>query len=83
MGLKKEVEKLRAELKEVRWENRYLKETIKALLREFEEFKKIAKEKSKPSFIKEDVKEEPKKSGQKEGHVVYSRHIPERIDEVK
>ena len=83
MGLKKEVEKLRAELKEVRGENRYLKETIKALLREFEEFKKIAKEKSKPSFIKEDVKEEPKKSGQKEGHVGYSRHIPERIDEVK
>jgi len=70
-------------LKEVKEENKYLKETIKAILQEFEEFKKVLKEKSKPSFIKEDVKEEPKISGQKEGHAGYSRHVPERIDEVK
>jgi|SRR3989339_76874 len=83
MGLKKEVRILREELKEVKEENKYLKETIKAILQEFEEFKKVLKEKSKPSFIKEDVKEEPKISGQKEGHAGYSRHVPERIDEVK
>ena len=70
-------------MKEVKEENKYLKETIKAILQEFEEFKKVLKEKSKPSFIKEDVKEEPKISGQKEGHAGYSRHVPERIDEVK
>src|SRR3989339_1033927 len=83
MGLKKEVRILREELKEVKEENKYLKETIKAILQEFEEFKKVLKEKSKPSFIKEDVKEEPKISGQKEGHKGYSRHVPERIDEIK
>jgi transposase-like protein len=70
-------------LREVKEENKYLKETIKAILQEFEEFKRVLKEKSKPDFIKEDVKEEPKTSGQKEGHVGYSRHVPERIDEVK
>jgi len=83
MGLKKEVNLLREELREVKAENKYLKETIKAILQEFEEFKKVLKEKSKPDFIKEDVKEEPKQSGQKEGHVGYSRHVPERIDEIK
>src|SRR3989338_6877714 len=48
-----------------------------------DELEGIVKEKSKPDFIKEDVKKEPKISGQKEGHVGYSRDIPERIDEVK
>lgn len=48
-----------------------------------EELEGIVKEKTKPSFVKEDVKEEPKISGQKKGHEGYSRHIPERIDEVK
>jgi len=43
----------------------------------------LIKVKSKPSFIKEDVKEEPKISGQKEGHKGYSRHVPERIDKIK
>lgn len=83
MGLKKEVELLREELKEVKEENKCLKETIKALTREIEELKGIVKEKTKPSFVKEDVNEEPKITGQKEGHVGYSRHIPERIDEIK
>jgi transposase len=48
-----------------------------------EELEGIVKEKTKPSFVKENIKEEPKQSGQKEGHVGYSRHIPERIDEIK
>lgn len=57
-------------------ENKLLKKRIK-------ELEGIVKEKSKPDFVKEDVKEEPKPSGQKEGHIGYSRHIPERIDEIK
>jgi len=76
MGLKKRI----AELEE---ENKFLKETILALTKRIEELEGIVKEKSIPSFIKKDIKEEPKKSGQKEGHVGYSRHIPERIDEIK
>lgn len=76
MGLKKRI----AELEE---ENKFLKETILALTKRIEELEEIVKEKSIPSFIKKDIKEEPKKSGQKEGHVGYSRHIPERIDEIK
>lgn len=70
-------------MKELEEENIFLKQTIKALEKRIDELEGIVKEKSKPSFIKEDVKEEPKISGQKEGHVGYSRHVPERIDEVK
>ena len=76
MGLKKEIKLLREE-------NKFLKETILALTKRVEELEGIAKEKSIPSFIKKDIKEEPKQSGQKEGHVGYSRHIPERIDKIK
>ena len=76
MGLRKEVEKLREELTATR-------EALNLALRRIKELEEIVKEKSKPDFVKEDVKEEPKKSGQKEGHAGYSRHIPERIDEVK
>lgn len=59
------------------------KEALNLALKRIEELEEIVKEKSKPPFVKEDVKEEPKISGQKEGHVGYSRHIPERIDEIK
>src|SRR3990167_4056148 len=76
MGLKKEIKLLREE-------NKFLKETILALTKRVEELEGIAKEKSIPPFIKKDIKEEPKQSGQKEGHVGYSRHIPERIDKIK
>jgi len=76
MGLKKEIKLLREE-------NEFLKETIFALTKRVEELEGIAKEKARPSFVKEDVDEEPKKTGQKEGHIGYSRHVAERIDEVK
>src|SRR3989338_5559272 len=86
MGLEKRVKELEIklskalqrieELESFERENKLLKKRI-------EELEGIVKEKSKPAFIKEDVKEEPKKSGQKEGHVGYSRHIPERIDKIK
>ena len=56
---------------------------IKHLEKRIEELECLVKEKSVPSFIKKDIKEEPEKSGQKDGHKGYSRHIPERIDEVK
>ena len=83
MGLKKRVKELEEENRILREENKFLKETFKAFERRIEELEGIVKEKSKPAFVKEDVKEEPKKSGQKDGHIGYSRHIPERIDEVK
>jgi len=58
-------------------------ELIKKFEKELQEIKEVIKEKLKPSFIKEDVKHIHHQSGQKEGHVGYSRHIPERIDEIK
>ncbi len=76
MGLKKRVLQLEEELKQT-------KEALQKALKRIEELEGLVKEKSKPSFVKEDVKEEPKISGQKEGHKGYARHIPERIDEIK
>jgi len=64
------------ELESFEKENKVLKKRI-------EELEGIVKEKTKPSFVKKDVEEEPKKTGQKEGHEGYSRHVPERIDEIK
>ena len=76
MNLKKRVEELEQKLlaalkriEELEKENKLLKERFR--------------EKSVPDFIKKDVKQEPKQSGQKYGHKGYSRRIPERIDEVK
>jgi len=71
------------EIRLLKEENKLLKETIGALTKRVEELEGIVKEKSKPAFVKKDIKEEPKQSGQKEGHVGYSRHVPERIDEIK
>ena len=76
MNLEKRVEELEQKLlaalkriEELEKENKLLKERFR--------------EKSVPDFIKKDVKQEPKQSGQKDGHKGYSRRIPERIDEVK
>lgn len=76
MGLKKEVKLLREK-------NKYLRETVFALTKRVEELEGLVKEKSVASFVKKDVEETPKTSGQKKGHEGYSRHIPERIDEIK
>ena len=76
MGLKKRVKELEELVTILLKENKQLK-------KEIEELRNLVKEKSKPSFVKEDIKEEPDKSGQKKGHEGYSRHIPERIDEIK
>lgn len=61
----------------------YQSKIIKSLEKRIKELEGIVKEKKKPDFVKEDIKEEPKPSGQKKGHEGYSRHIPERIDEIK
>ena len=76
MGLKKRVKELEELVTILLKENKQLK-------KEIEELRNLVKEKSKPSFVKEDIKEESDKSGQKKGHEGYSRHIPERIDEIK
>lgn len=76
MGLKKRVKELEELIAALIEEN-------KKLRREIKELREIVKEKSKPSFVKEDVEETPEVSGQKKGHEGYSRHIPERIDEIK
>ena len=75
--------KLEEEVKLLREELNQTKEALQKALKRIEELETILKEKKKPDFVKEDIKEEPKKSGQKEGHKGYSRHIPERIDEIK
>ena len=56
---------------------------IKNLEKQIGNLEELVKEKSKPSFVKKDVKEESKTSGQKTGHAGYSRHVPERIDKIK
>ena len=53
------------------------------LKKRIEELESLAKEKSKPSFVKEDVRSYHHKTGQKEGHEGVSRETPEKIDEVK
>ena len=56
-----------------------LEQKLAEVLRRIEELEKenkILKEKSVPSFVREDVKEMSKISGQKKGHEGYSRHIP-------
>lgn len=76
MNLEKEVKELRKIIHEQAIE-------IIRLQKRIEELEGKHKENSKPDFIKEDVKEQSNKTGQKEGHKGYSRHIPERIDEIK
>ena len=76
MGLKKRVKELEELVAVLLEENKKLRDEIK-------ELREIVKEKSVPSFIKKEVEETPKASGQKKGHEGYSRHIPERIDEIK
>jgi len=70
--LEEEVKILRKENGELRAAFFQLKERLDAL-----------EKKETPSFIKEDVAHRHKKTGQKEGHEGYTRHIPERVDFVK
>mgnify|MGYP001562955748 FL=1 len=76
MNLKKRVVQLESELNQTR-------DALKKALKRIEELENLVKEKSKPSFIKEDVRVYHHKPGQKEGHEGVSRETPEKIDEVK
>ena len=76
MNLEEEVKLLREELKETR-------QALQKALKRIEELEGIVKEKNKPAFVKADVPNYHHKPGQKEGHIGYSRHVPERIDEIK
>ena len=76
MSLEEEVKLLREEVRALREEN-------KALRKELEELKRKLKEKNKPDFVKEEIKHNHKKTGQKNGHMGYTRQIPDKIDEVK
>jgi len=64
------------EIMHLRKENKQLKERV-------EELEGKQEEKAKPEFIKDPIDTIPKKTGQKKGHEGYTRHIPERIDEIK
>lgn len=83
MGLKKEVRELRKLMHHQAIEIMQLREENNKLKRRIEELEGKQKEKVKPDFIKDPVDTIPKKTGQKKGHTGYSRHIPERIDEIK
>lgn len=90
MGLKKDyrraLELIEAQAESIKKQGEVIKnqdKLIENLTKRIEELEALVKEKSVPAFVKKDIKEEPKQSGQKKGHEGYSRHIPERIDEVK
>lgn len=76
MDLEEEIKFLREELKQT-------KEALAKALKRIEELEEKLKGKSKPSFVKEDIRHYNHKSGQKEGHEGVSRENPEKIDEVK
>ena len=63
------------EIVQLRKENEQLRKRVEEL--------EGKQKKTKPDFIKDPVQTTPKKTGQKKGHTGYSRHIPERIDEIK
>ena len=86
MGLKKALKIIEAQREVIDNQekiNEIQSKIIKSLEKRIEELEALVKEKSVPAFVKKDIKEEPKISGQKEGHKGYSRHVPERIDEIK
>ena len=70
-------------MEELEEELKATKEALNIALKKIEELESLVKEKSKPSFVKENVNHYHHKSGQKEGHEGVSRETPEKIDEVK
>lgn len=83
MNLQERVQQLEEENKALKAENRYLKEAIKALEKRLAELEGLLRDKSKPAFVKEEVRRYHLKTGQKEGHLGVSRTVPEQIDEKK
>src|SRR3972149_10678937 len=76
-----EIEELKKKIEELKKEN----DRLKKIEEEYAEHKHHCDILSKklPHFVKEDLKKRHKISGQKLGHIGYSRKIPERIDFVK
>jgi len=73
-------------IKELEKENEKLKKEIdrlKKIEEEYEEHKHHCTILDEPSFVKADTRKRHKISGQKLGHIGYSRKIPGRIDFVK
>ncbi len=81
--MKKEVILLREENKQLKKiiENQNI--LIKELQRRMTDVEKKLKEKSRPDFVKENIKRRRKKTGQKKGHEGHGRYSPKRIDKIK
>src|SRR3989344_284025 len=74
MGLKKALKIIEAQREVIDNQekiNEIQSKIFKSLEKRIEELEALVKEKSVPAFVK------------KEGHKGYSRHVPERIDEIK
>lgn len=74
-------------IKDLEEENEKLKRELKKIKKEFEEFKaqhaQTVTELRKALNIKANKTETAKPAGAKLGHKAYTRHVPERIDDVK
>jgi len=79
MSLEKENEKLKKKIEELEKEI----EKLKKIEEEYEEHKHHCAIFGVPSFVKVDIRKRHKTSGQKPGHIGYSRKNPERIDFIK
>jgi len=76
-----EAEKFKKKIKELKKALEKEKKAHEKTKEEFEKYKaKYPATKELPAFVKEDIKTEKKKPGQKKGHKAYFRRIPERID---
>lgn len=83
MELKKEIGLLKEKVKLLEEQIALLREENKLLKEENKLLKTQLEIERTPKFVKPDNNHNHKKTGQKEGHKGYTRHIPERIDEVK
>jgi transposase len=83
MNIKKEVILLREENKQLREIIEKQSKLIEELQRGLKEVELKLKRKSKPDFIKPDVRRRKKKTGQKEGHEGSGRCSPEKIDKTQ
>jgi len=79
--LKKKIQELEKALEKESKEKARIQKEYEKTKEEFEKYKsKYPAIKELPHFVKEDIKTEKKKPGQKVGHKGYARKIPERID---
>ena len=83
----KRIKELEKALRKERESHEKTKEDLENTRKEFEEFKAkhaITVENLKKAMkIKANTKKKPKPAGANKGHVAYTRHIPERIDNIR